>query len=155
MFDNNLQEGTTPDVEVLIQQELRSGGFPNGLLNDVYKETQQQPGPRLHTAAGTRLLPAIPPRLHRCPPPYVLLQKPTVPQEGMKDTGRMDVYQIAFPSSTHHTELVVHRAIKKYGCGRHRQHYLAKHSLTTSGTKVHKRKSNEDLAYEPQNGVKG
>ena len=94
--------------------------------------------------------------LQHHPPPYRLPQKPTAPQEGMKDTsGRMDVYRLSFPAYAHHTNSVVHGGIIKVGRGHHSQHHLAKPSLTTSGPKVHKRKSNEDPAYEPPNGVGG
>ena len=67
----------------------------------------------------------------------------------------MDIDHHAFPASTHHTKLVAHEAIGKFGCGCHSQHHLAKPSLTTSGPEIHKRKSNEEPAYEPPNGVGG
>ena len=74
----------------------------------------------------------------------------------MKDTsGRMNVYHRAFPASDHHIELVAHGGVGKFGRGHHSQHHLAKPSLTTFGPKVHKKKSNEDPAYEPPNGVGG
>ena len=74
-------EGTGPS-----RKESRSGGFPIGLIDKVSKDTQQQPGMCLRAAAGTGLLPAVPPRLQHQPPPYGLFQKPTVPQEVMNDT---------------------------------------------------------------------
>ena len=87
-------------------------------------------------------------------PPYGLPQKLTAQQEGMKDKYEsMDVDHHAFPDSAHHTKLVAHGGIGKFGRGFYNQHHLDKHSLTTSGPEVHKRKSNEDPAYNTQTGV--
>ena len=87
---------------------------------------------------------------------YGLPQKPTVPQEGIKNTsGRIDVDHLAFPASAYYAKLVAHGGIGKFGRSHHSQHHLTKTSMTTSGPKVHNRKSNEDPAYEPPNGVGG
>ena len=130
------------------------GGFTSKIIDEVSNAVQQQPGPCLHTAAGTRLFPDTPPRLLYLPPLYGLPQKPTVPQEGMKEkSGSMDVDRRAFPESVHHTKLVAHKGIGKFVRCSYSQHHLAKHSLTTSGPEVHKSKSNEDPAYNPPDGV--
>ena len=68
--DDNPDKGTTPEAEQPCRQESRSSGFRNRLLDEVSKGTQQQPGLCLRAAAGTGLLPAIPPRQQYHPPPY-------------------------------------------------------------------------------------
>ena len=64
--------------------------FQLDFLDEVSKAAQQRPGPHLSASAAVQLLPSIPPRLQHHPPPYGLPQKPTVPQECMKDTPRND-----------------------------------------------------------------